>query len=182
MDIFLVRHGEAAASWGQAADPGLSPLGQEQARAAARDLGERLDGPVALISSPLARARETADPLARQLGVRVRVDDAFREINAPVPLEERQAWLRQFMQQRWDEQPDSLHQWREQATARLLALDRPAVIFTHFLVINAVVGQIQRADTTLCFWPDNGSITHLRYRDNALEVVSMGAQMATVVN
>lgn len=183
MDIYLVRHGEAAASWGQAPDPGLSPLGYEQAGAAARVLAPRLAGnAVQLLSSPLARALETAAPLSRELGIAVVIDEAFREIKSPVPLPQRQAWLRQFMQQRWDEQPDSLHQWREQATRQLLALDRPAVVFTHFLVINAVVGQLQGSEATLCFWPDNGSITHLRRRDDGLELVELGAQMSTAVN
>jgi probable phosphoglycerate mutase len=183
MDIYLVRHGEAAASWAQAPDPGLSPLGQEQAHAAARFLAPRLaDTAIQLLSSPLSRTLETAAPLASELGLPVDVNEAFREIQAPVPLSERQAWLRQFMRQRWDEQPDSLHAWREQATRQLLALATPAVVFTHFLVINAVVGQIQGQETTLCCWPDNGSITHLRRRGNDLELVELGAQMSTVVN
>ena len=183
MDIYLVRHGEAAASWAQAPDPGLSPLGQEQAQAAARALVPRLAGSgIQLLSSPLSRTLETAAPLAQELGLPVDINEAFREIQTPVPLSERQAWLRQFMRQRWDEQPDSLHQWREQATRQLLALDRPAVVFTHFLVINAVVGQLQGSEATLCCWPDNGSITRLRRRDNGLELVELGAQMSTVVN
>ena len=92
MDIYLVRHGEAAASWAQAPDPGLSELGREQARAAARLLRPRLaTRAVELISSPLARALETAAPLAAELGLAVRVNEAFREIRAPVPLAERQA-------------------------------------------------------------------------------------------
>jgi probable phosphoglycerate mutase len=183
MDIYLVRHGEAAASWAQAPDPGLSALGQEQARAAARLLRPRVAaGEVQVLSSPLARAIETAAPLAAELCLEVQVNEAFREIQAPVPLAERQAWLRRFMQQRWDEQPDSLLQWREQANRQLLALSSAAVVFTHFLVINAVVGQIQGAATTLCCWPDNGSITHLRRGDKGLELVELGAQMSTVVN
>jgi len=183
MDIYLVRHGEAAASWAQAPDPGLSDLGHQQARAAAQLLRPRLAyGAVELLSSPLARTLETAAPLAAELGLAVRVNEAFREIQAPVPLAERQAWLRQFMQQRWEEQPDSLHRWRDRAIQELLALRSPAVVFTHFLVINAVVGRIQAAATTLCCWPDNGSITHLRLCDRGLELVELGAQMSTAIN
>ncbi len=183
IDIYLVRHGEAAASWGQAPDPGLSPLGHEQAIAAGRALQPKLTGEtVRLISSPLSRALETAAPLASELGLAVTIDDAFREIKAPVPLAERQAWLRQFMKQRWDQQPQSLHEWREQALLQLLAMDSPAVVFTHFLVINAVVGQIRAAQETLCCWPDNGSMTHLRSDGERLELVTLGAQMSTVVN
>jgi probable phosphoglycerate mutase len=61
MDIYLVRHGEAAASWAQAADPGLSELGHEQARAVARILHPRLASS-AVVAAPLAP--QTTAPLA----------------------------------------------------------------------------------------------------------------------
>ena len=35
LKLYLVRHGEAAAAWGDHDDPGLSPLGQAQATDAA---------------------------------------------------------------------------------------------------------------------------------------------------
>lgn len=182
-DIYLVRHGEAAASWGQSPDPGLSELGQAQARSAAQALRSLLAGAVPqIVSSPMARTLETAAPLAGELGLSVQVNEAFREIQAPVPLAERQAWLRQFMAQRWAEQPESLHAWRDKPRRELLTLQTPTVIFTHFLVINAVVGQIRGEEATLCCWPDNGSITHVRSGDNGLQLVALGEQMNTVVN
>ncbi|MEM8562775.1 MAG: histidine phosphatase family protein [Pseudomonadota bacterium] len=182
-DIYLVRHGEAAATWAQSPDPGLSEKGQQQARHAADSLMPVLGtNAVALISSPMLRARETAEPLANQLQQEVTVHEAFREIQAPVPLAERQRWLRAFMQQQWQDQSDALHQWRDHAFESLLALPRSAVIFTHFLVINAVVGQIKNESATLCCWPDNGSITHLRLDSEALSLVALGKQMQTLVN
>ena len=86
IDIYLVRHGEAAASWGQSPDPGLSELGHEQARNAAHALQPLLAGaePV-LISSPLARALETAAPLADELGLSVQVNEAFRRAAHNIP-------------------------------------------------------------------------------------------------
>ena len=182
VDIYLVRHGEAAATWGQCADPGLSELGQSQAQSAAAVLCDLLDGEVELVSSPLARARETAEPLARLLDTAVAVDEAFREVPAPVPLPQRQTWLRQFMQQRWHEQPEALCDWRDRALAQLLARRRSTVVFTHFLVINAVVGRVQGRDEVLAFWPDNASITRLSHTGNALQLVQLGEQMKTVVN
>lgn len=182
MDIFLVRHGEAAASWGEDPDPGLSALGRDQAGAVCEALAARLGAGTRLVSSPLRRARETADPLAARLGLPVEEDAAFREVPAPVPLPERQAWLRQFMQQQWSEQAAGLVDWRDTAVAHLLALPSPAVVFTHFLVINAVVGQVLGRGETLCFWPDNGSVTHLRREGDVLSLVEQGAQMKTVVN
>jgi phosphohistidine phosphatase len=70
--IFLVRHAEAAPG-----DPDeLRPLTAE-GRATARTLGERLAArhPDAVVSSPLLRARETADAIARSAGLETHTDD-----------------------------------------------------------------------------------------------------------
>ncbi len=183
MDIYLVRHGEAAASWSESADPGLSDLGWSQAEAVASELQPHLDPEnLQLLSSPLQRAQETAVPLARHLGMEVALADAFREVPSPVPLSERQTWLRQFMSQEWHQQPQSLHQWRERILATLSSLQRPTVIFSHFLVINAVLSELEQRSEILCSWPDNGSATHLRLREGNLELVARGREMDTVVN
>ena len=99
-----------------------------------------------------------------------------------MPLAERQVWLRQFMQQQWVEQGDELIAWRAATLQRLLALTQPAVIFTHFLVINAVVGQLLDRPETLCVWPANGSITRLRHNGTSLELLALGDQIETTVN
>ena len=183
MDIFLVRHGEAAAAWGQDPDPGLSALGGRQAVAAADNLLPRLAANVKLVSSPLKRAQETASPLSASLGLPVSINEAFCEIPAPVPLADRQTWLRSFMAQRWSEQPAEILQWRDAAMEQLLSLAAPTVIFSHFLVLNAVVGTISGHADTLYFWPDNASITHLKMRsDGTLALAELGEQMETVVN
>ncbi|RLA61000.1 MAG: histidine phosphatase family protein [Gammaproteobacteria bacterium] len=181
MDIFLVRHGEAAASWGESSDPGLSELGMLQAERAAQSLRELVPGDIQLLSSPLARARETAAPLAKKLELPVRLCNVFREIPAAVPLAQRQSWLRQFMQQHWGEQPEHLCEWRAAASQQLLDLRQPAVVFSHFLVINAIVGQVLGRTETLCFRPDNGSITRLRHTGTSLELVALGEEKETVV-
>jgi len=182
MDIFLVRHGEAAASWEQDPDPGLSTIGAQQAVDASRLLLPKLGNNVRLVSSPLRRTQETAYPLAQRLELTVTVDTAFREIPAAVPLAERKAWLKGFMCESWSTQPSELVHWRDQAMKQLRLLETPTVVFTHFLVLNAVVGCILGQADTLYFWPDNGSITHLNLAENgSLELVSLGAQMDTTV-
>ena len=182
MDIFLVRHGEAAASWEESPDPGLSELGRQQAEVAAALLEREITVETQLWSSPLRRAVETAGPLARVMRQVVREDEAFREIPAPVPLIQRQTWLRQFMQQQWHEQAEDLLAWRTAALNQLLTLQQPAVVFTHFLFINAIVGQVLDRDETLCFWPANGSITRLRHHGNSLELIMLGEEITTRVN
>lgn len=182
MDIYLVRHGEAAASWGEDPDPGLSELGHQQARMAAQDLAQCIGTDYQLVSSPLIRARETSEPLSLQLHLPVDIQDVFREVPSPVPLAQRQGWLRQFMAQQWHEQPESLLSWRDTIIGTLQCCEQPSVVFTHFLVINAVVGSVLGRPETLCCWPDNGSVTHLRNVGGKLELVALGKQIETHVN
>jgi phosphohistidine phosphatase SixA len=72
--VFLVRHAEAA--------PGepdeLRPL-TSAGRDAARALGDRLatQQPTAVVSSPLLRARETADLIARACGLDATTDEGL---------------------------------------------------------------------------------------------------------
>lgn len=182
MNIYLVRHGEASASWGESPDPGLSALGLQQAGDSAALLRSSVSQDTLIISSPLLRARQTAMPLASQLGIEVQVVDAFREIPAPVPLAQRQLWLREFMRQDWGRQEEALKAWRNSAIEHLLSVRGDVVVFTHFLVINAVIGHVLDTQATLCFWPANGSVTRLRLVSSGLELIELGEQLDSIVN
>jgi broad specificity phosphatase PhoE len=81
--LLLVRHGET--DWnttgrfqGQA-DPPLNANGRAQAASLAAQLAQTRIG--AIYSSDLQRARDTAEIVARKLGMTVRVDRRLREIN-----------------------------------------------------------------------------------------------------
>jgi broad specificity phosphatase PhoE len=79
--LFLIRHGRSV--WNAEgriqghADPPLDDVGREQARR----LAGRLQGGamVALYTSPLQRARETADIIGQALGVPVVADERLKE-------------------------------------------------------------------------------------------------------
>ncbi|MEU0670529.1 bifunctional RNase H/acid phosphatase [Streptomyces lavendulocolor] len=80
----LLRHGETALtpekrfSGSGGSDPELSPVGRRQADAVAAALAAR--GTVQeIVSSPLARCRQTATTVAARLGLDVQVDDELRE-------------------------------------------------------------------------------------------------------
>ena len=183
MDIFLVRHGEAATTWGSTdPDPGLSDLGHTQAEAARDLLLKTIPADVQLISSPLKRAQETAIPLATELGADVAIVDTYREVPSPVPFEERHVWLRQFMQESWGGQPEQLENWRQSILSSLKALPKSSVIFSHFMVINAAYGAVTARLETVCFRPANCSVTHLRLEGDTLSLVSKGEELETVVN
>ena len=74
MRLYLVRHADAAP--GEPDD--LRPL-TAKGRQQARDLGARLAaesvGPAVVVSSPLLRARETAEEIARALGTTPSTDE-----------------------------------------------------------------------------------------------------------
>ena len=72
--IYLVQHGDKERVPG---DPGLTELGRGQAVVTARWLQRmKLN---ALYSSPLRRARDTAEPIARAAGLPVQLDSRLRE-------------------------------------------------------------------------------------------------------
>ena len=78
VELYLVRHAHAgdAARWtGDDARRPLSAKGRLQADRLARHIAAlQLDLEV-IVSSPKVRARETAEPIARALGMPVRIDD-----------------------------------------------------------------------------------------------------------
>jgi probable phosphomutase (TIGR03848 family) len=76
--VFLVRHGQTPTTGkvlpGQAPGLHLSDKGRAQAERAAERLGALVPAPTAIYASPIERARETAAPIARALGLRVRTN------------------------------------------------------------------------------------------------------------
>ena len=80
--IFLIRHGETAGNAArivQLPDIPLSPRGLAQAERLARRLArERI---VAILSSDLARARQTAEPLQQATGARITFEPLLHERN-----------------------------------------------------------------------------------------------------
>jgi phosphohistidine phosphatase len=72
MRLYLVRHAEAAPG-----EPDELRTLTDAGRAAARTLGDQLQTvePSAVLSSPLLRARETADAIARASGIEAEVDE-----------------------------------------------------------------------------------------------------------
>lgn len=85
--IYLVRHGESEMNVvpqlsHRLADLPLTERGHQQARLLAARLGEhRL---VHIVTSPLRRARQTADYIAERTGAPVQESDALREINSGI--------------------------------------------------------------------------------------------------
>ena len=98
VEIILIRHGEAASSWGDDPDPGLSNLGKSQAEAVKENLESFTSQNFQLIASPKKRAIETAQPTSLDWKSEIKIDDTFSEIPASnIKLESRMEWLKSMM-------------------------------------------------------------------------------------
>ncbi len=180
MRLHLVRHGRAAAGWGEDPDPGLDEIGQAQAVGLVDQLGGI--GPMAIVSSPLQRAQQTAAPLAARWRVDPVVEPDVGEIPSPTSdLAERSAWLRDTLRSRWVDLGPTVIGWRSHLVASLLALPGDTVVFTHFVAINVIVGAASGSDALIVFAPANASCTIIDIEADELSVVHLGRQADSAV-
>jgi broad specificity phosphatase PhoE len=186
MALYLIRHGKPAAAFGDHDDPGLDETGRAQARAVAGRLMAlpEAERPRAVVSSPLRRCRETAQPLADALGVALEIEPAVGEIPTPASLSlaERPAWLRSSFTGAWGEiEGDIDYQAWRAGVAEAVAGRSNAAIFSHFVAINAVFSVITGEQQVISFRPDHTSVTTLAVEDGALVLVARGDEAATGV-
>lgn len=177
--IFLVRHGEAAAGWGDHVDPGLSELGQRQAEAVAAHLKEA--GAESAIKSPMRRCQETASAFENLIGAEAPIEPRVSEIETPHGLADRAAWLKTVMAGRWDEADHDFTPWRHAALDAVSALPDGAVVFSHFIAINAIAGLLDGREEVIVFRPGHCSVTRLERDGDSLKIAEWGSEAATRV-
>jgi|SRR6185437_426115 len=181
--IRIVRHGRAAAGFGEDMDPGLDALGRSQAEAVGEQL-RTIDRSL-ILSSPLKRAQETAAPLARHWSRTPSILHAVAEIPSPrgMSLEGRVVWLRQLMAGSWRDVPPELAQWREACIAAVAGLKEDAVIFSHYVAINVLMGAAVSDDKVVVFSPANCSVTVFDNAGGKLMLIDKGSEASlTKVN
>ncbi|MCA8901093.1 MAG: histidine phosphatase family protein [Hyphomonas sp.] len=177
--IFLVRHGEATAGWGDHPDPGLSDLGHRQAEAAAQALLGF--GAKAAVCSPMMRCRETASAFERAAGCAATVEPVVSEIVTPEGVDDRVAWLRGYMEGTWEAEGAAFEIWRRDILMALAALPENTAVFSHFVAINAAVSLIDQDARTIVFRPGHCSITQIDFSGTVPRVAEYGSQAATRV-
>jgi broad specificity phosphatase PhoE len=176
--LYLVRHAEPGALWGSHPDPGLSPLGHSQANAAAKHLATLGIG--SLMTSPLARCRQTAMPLEATLGVQAIVNRAVAEIPVPAGITDHRTWLMAVMNGKWSDAlvGEGLVAWRQGVATALLNLADDTIVFSHFVAINAAVSAAMGSDQVTVFKPGHASMTVLEASHGVLSVVELGKESA----
>lgn len=181
-EILLIRHGESQPAYpgrpfpqtDGRADPELAPEGVEQAeRVAQRLAGQRID---AIYVTSLRRTAQTAQPLARRLGLVPNVERQLREVglgdwetsyrqkvaeNGPLL---RRVWA----EGRWDiipgAEPAAEFAARVRGAIERLAAARPGqrlAVFTHGGVIGQAMALASGSRVFAFAGADNGSVSHL---------------------
>ena len=193
--IYLVRHGEASEGW-TSQDPPLSELGKSQAKSLVTFVDSVFDensiNNINAISSPLNRCKETASLALEKQYLEIAINDNFRELPSPtIDLEKRVDWLRRILPLTWSEllkEKETMEsgvnftQWRENIMSNIYSLKKDTIIFTHFVVINSVVGEILKSDKIINFQPSNCSITEISKINHKLKIVKLGKSLESKVN
>jgi broad specificity phosphatase PhoE len=203
--LYLIRHGRSDFGWegtrfatarGAQWDPPLSEEGREQARLLARRLRVMDLEPFVLVSSPLRRARETAEAFAGEVGADVDSHDdlveahiggwegkPFEEIVEADPEIARSIRNQQAI---WHRAPgaEQAEGFRARVRAAVESIldehpDRNPLLFVHGGVINAYVGELLGLGHEMFFLPENtslnsievdGSIRSVRFLNDVLHL------------
>ena len=193
--IYLVRHGEATEGW-TSQDPPLSELGKSQAESLVTFVSSTIDensiNNIDFISSPLNRCKETASLALEKMYSEIVINNNFRELPSPtLDLKKRINWLRRILPLTWSEllkdkeTKDSgvnFIQWKKNIKNNIYSLNKDTIIFTHFVVINSIIGEILKSDKIVNFQPSNCSITEIRKINDRLKLVKLGKSLESTVN
>ena len=177
--LYLVRHAQSQGNTGDdltTGDPELTEVGREQARR----LGERFarQRVEVIYASPLARARQTAQPIAAATGQAVRIDDGLAEVGLGSPESNPRLYQGEAAAQlarriaeamTWDAFPGSegsaATRDRVRAAFERIVVEHPGqrlALVTHAGVIQTYVSLVLGLDRDFVFYPFNASITSIR--------------------
>lgn len=171
--IYLVRHGRAVSGFAEELDPGLGDMGRTQSFMVLEAM--KNVEPIDILTSPMRRCRETAEPLAKRWGVEPKVAEAVTEIpSGDMSAQERGNWLGDVMEGKWSDTNDEVKTWRQGVFDFLSGLDKDTIIFSHFIAINSVIGKAKGVDDVVCALLDNGSITKIQVDGDHFEIVELG--------
>jgi probable phosphoglycerate mutase len=155
--VFLLRHGEtewnATGRLQGSTDVPLNARGVTQARAAAGALAARLPAGARIISSPLRRARVTAEALSASTGAPITFDDRMKERSYGV-------WEGMTATEREDHDPVEVARWHSGLEPRIEGYE------DHISVTSRAVACIEEysADGGVVVFVGHGSTSRLAVR------------------
>ncbi|MCW5652113.1 histidine phosphatase family protein [Hydrogenophaga sp.] len=173
MRLILVRHGQPdEAHHERPGDPPLTDLGHAQSQAVGAFLAR--EGVTHVVSSPMLRARQTAEPLARQLAMQMHVFDGWAEVDQGTERYRSIDTIRAQGEVEWARflddpigyfgvDPVVFRAGIRQAMASSMALAPSGVVavFTHGMVINTLLSTALGLSKVSRFGIGHGSVTRL---------------------
>ncbi len=185
MKLVLVRHGRPDEDDRERPhDPPLRADGRVQAEAVATRLA--LEGITRIVSSPMARALQTAEPLAHRLGLPIDIVEGWAEADRHVARYRSTETLRALGSTEWQRfLADPVGYFGGDAAAFkaqvLSALDQSigapgthVAVFAHGLPINVVLSHALGLERIVHFAPGYASMTRLRVAtDGTIGVASV---------
>ena len=196
LTLLLIRHAETVANvegrWVGWGDTGLTERGRAQVEATARRLAKEVHDGVAIYTSPLPRARETAEGIGRALGIEPIPVEKLREINFGdldgVTLEEMRTRYPDLYA-RWRDKTDTEYTWpggekradffRRVAEACREILSRhdrgTVIVVAHGGTVRACLAHLlpDRLGEWWGYSLDNCGITRLRIEDGAVRLLTL---------
>ena len=189
MRLILVRHGKpdevGTVGSAQASNPGLDARGVLHAQAVAHALSN--ESLTHIVSSPLLRAMETAEPLVQTTGIALTVMEGFAEADKNSARYRSLESLKAQGETEWQRflsdpirylgsDPETFRTSVLGALHHCLQLPQNSrvAIFTHGMVINTVLSHILGLQSLTHFSPGYGSLTRLGVRQGGkLGIISV---------
>jgi probable phosphoglycerate mutase len=192
LELILIRHGRVDSGEKRFNEAGrfdqpLGELGREQSHALVSRFEDQEIS--AIYASELIRTRQTAEPLAKSLGVEIRIHPGLNEVylgeyegrSFSRMLQERDEVYMRFLEtRRWSEfpgaEPDDSVRKRVSETMEELAELHPkqrVIAFTHGGIINAALAVVTQSPTLVLVSPENASVTSIYLRPRPPLVVTV---------
>ena len=101
----------------------------------------------------------------------VMIDDTFIEIPSyDIKANEKQKWLEDIIKCKNNDLPNFVKSWRKNIFDKTKSFNGNVVIFSHFMVINALVSELAKIDKLLYFYPDYTSVVKIVMKDLKLQM------------
>jgi len=183
IEIIFIRHGEASEKWGDHSDPGLSDKGQLQASALLQHKELQNLKNYNFVSSPKLRAIQTAEPLSKKFDKEICIDETFIEIPSNnIDASEKQNWLKEIIECDRNNLPNFVKAWKKSIYEKTKSFGDNVVIFSHFMVINALLSELAKTEKLLYFFPDYTSVVKVIVKDGRFEYFLTEDDKKTSIN
>ena len=112
-----------------------------------------------------------------------RQDEIFIEIPSKnIVQDKKQDWLKSIIQTKRDDLPDFIESWSDDIYLKSKSFKENTIVFTHFMVINALLSRLAKKNTLMYFYPNYTSVVKVGIKNNAFEYFSTEENKKTSIN